>query len=183
MRHRSPFGKRVGEKKLNMNRFLNPEPVKLHSPPIGWRTWKLSEDGKLQSVTSGTIWEGPVMTTALLKNGRPVKPMWENRPSARIEGVTDAGVYSYKHPKYLSLYLTGYPVYGRLEIPFGATGTEHELGWRTSKVVIQELFLQFNSPTYEREVADKLESLYSCEVKTGNFYEWLLQQEKEWVVR
>lgn len=159
--------------------FRGHEPSCRTTPFISWRAWQIDyESQKLRSLTSDTIWDGPVCTTRLLKNGQPEKPTWANH-AERIKGYSDAGVYSYKTPSLLAEYLSGFPVYGRLE-NYGHV-IEHELGYRSQKVVIQELFLIFNSPVYEREWADKLESLYGCEVKTGNFADWINQQEEEWV--
>lgn len=195
---RSPFGKRVGEKPLDTSMFFKPAPERRTEPFISWRAWKLSDDGKLRSLTSQHVWDGPVCTTQVLKNGQPVKPMWDNKPGSRIEGANDAGVYSYKDPTCLPRWLPGYPVYGRIE-NYGHV-VEHELGYRSQKVIIQELWI---SPKLIRQesvgdsvmdvlignvtkkmfdnIHKNLESLYGCEVKTGNFADWINQQEKEWV--
>lgn len=164
--------------------FQGHTPARRSSPFISWRAWQFDiESQRLRSLTSDTVWDGPVCTTRLLKNGQPEKPTWVNH-AERIKGYSDAGVYSYKTPGLLAEYLSGYPVYGRLE-NYGHV-IEHELGYRSQKVVIQELFLVNMPVTISERVwtpkeCRELESLYGCEVKTGNFADWINQQEKEWV--
>lgn len=178
-----PHRKNRGSGPVDLTRFFKGDvPVRLDSPPLSWRVWYLvdSFDGKenkkvLGSVTAAFQWEGPTATTRKLPSGDLAKPAWSGR---QLEGVYDAGIYSYKTPQHLIWYLgLNYPVYGRLE---NYRGVEHEMGYRSRIVTIQELWVR----TREPQLAHELSNRYDCDVQTENEFTleaWLDDQTRRFV--
>lgn len=174
-----PRRKNRGNGPVDLTRFFKGDaPARLDSPPLSWRAWHLIHgEGKfLGSLTADYTWEGPVATTRRLPSGDLAKPQWANQ--VKLDGVYDAGIYSYKTPHLLIQHLgLHYPVYGRLE---NMRGVEHEFGYRSRLVTIQELWV--NSP--EPQLIHELSTRYACDVFSFDSFslvQWLEDQQRRYV--
>lgn len=175
---------------------LRPAPILLTQAPIGWRAWKIEKHDILRSLTSGSLWEGPVMTTKLKSDGT-LKRVWSERTWWMEPHLYDYGVYSYKTLEYLNNNLMfihthplkreaeyyTYPVFGKVECHGHVV--PHAYGYRAQKVVINHLW--YTVPKGVELITDKstLEDRYQCPVevlpahKLVGFLRYYIQEEKE----
>lgn len=129
----------------------------------------------------GGIWEGPVMTTNVLPNGRLSPVSLVNKATFGIEGRGDYGVYSYKNlPELVSHHgILEYRIFGKVD-NVGQV-IEHEFGYRAQKSIIRELWLLgFVIERIEHiHMKDSLEERYQCPVNVFEKEAELLHFERE----
>ncbi len=140
-------------------------PVRKSSEPIiGIRTWNLNTDIKLESITSRSVWEGPVFHA----EGKPSnqEPEWNPVP----EAPEVYGIYAYNNLRDINLIisvLSALRIVGIVEL-YGKV-VIHDYGMRGEICVIKKLLIPntinffLKHPDLTKLIED-LETTYDCEV-------------------
>jgi head-tail adaptor len=158
---------------------IRPVPRQVVGALSAWRCWRLGKHEKLMSVSASTVWDGPVMTTRVGKDGKLMRVRTEDHnhnhhQELLYEGPVDYGIHAYKKIEHLRAHwieetLDTYPVIGRVDL----TGhvCVHELGYRAQKATITELWYFRHAiekdPFLGNVTADvprSLEKRYGCDV-------------------
>jgi hypothetical protein len=173
-RHEGFFVDWNSEEATHSKELWSDDVEKIHTrsePFVGWRCWKLKQQlGPstschvfLESTAAKTPWYGPTMGLRLGCN----KVARLHHDISVFNGM-DYGIYSYKQPQGLVEHFAqpnlSCPIIGRLDV--SGHVVEHEIGWRSSKVIIRELWvISFYHVVESYEgIRESLEETYQCPV-------------------
>lgn len=132
-----------------------PLPHSSQSEPIkAWRLFELGADGKLQSLITSYVWEGP--------SGRNPDP-------PRLDWWWEAGASHASGPGFFSLkdrlLVSTFSSLGVLaEVENFGTVIEHEYGYRSQGQVIRKLYVPAHL-TCKQDLVRLLEQRYQCDVE------------------